>query len=366
MSYHVDFTKQYNLSYITRFNTTRDLIVSNPVLNDYGLDVNNLSDDLTKECIVIAIFFVDSKSKPTILKDKDLHANCYLDDSQFYIEDAYGRILLNFTNSFTKLSTFPSGMVLGFVGSKNDKNVFICSDVIFPKPITKSIQNSVNQLESKVLFLSNIVMNDQNYELVKMAIDYCSEFVNEIVIFGNIFTNKDLIPDLKDFNRIFENTKIKVSLIPGRNDLTSKMIPMEPFHKMLFDSEILKNLNLLPQPANSTILNSKFVLMNDYIIEDIKKYSNESCDTLQVMEQLIKIRYLAPNSPDTISSVPFFESDPLIINDCDYFVIGGSSKFSFKLFNNVPLLTIPDFNMSHSAVILDISNNSTEEIIFNL
>lgn len=367
MSYHADFTRQYNLSYIARFNQTRDLITNNPSFQEYGLPTRNIGEDISEECIVIAILFVDSKNKPSILRNKDLQADNYLIDSKTYIEDAHGRVLIEFTNSFNKLAVYSSGIVLGFIGYKNEKNIFICTDVVFPEPITaKLAAHTKDTTSQKILFISNIVLNDKNYEIVRMALDYFSDLVDEIVIFGNIFTEKSTKPDLEDFNQILPNTKLRIHLVPGLEDPTSKMIPMDPFHKMLFKSENCKNLNFLPQPAEQKIIGSTFVLMNDYIIRDLMKYTKEACSTLDVMEQLLKIRYLAPNSPDTISSVPVFKEDLLFINDCDYFVIGGSSEFTNRNYGRISMFTVPDFNKIHSAVVLNVSNNQFEEVSFKL
>ena len=362
--YKVDFTKQYNLSYITRYNTMKVLILENPAFKDYNLELMNLGDNLSEECVVIGIFFVDSKNKPSILRNKEEQSSCFLDDSQFYLEDAHGRILLTFSESFNKLKFFSSGMILGFVGYRNEKNIFVCSDVIFPTPLKSN--GTTHKKNHKILFMSNISLNDNNFEIARMAIDYFSKTVNDIVIFGDIFTNKkDKFPNLSDFDQFIAEGYPRLHLVPNLNDPSTKMIPIEPFHKMLFN-EKAKNLNFLKHPAHCSISESDFILMNSYIIEDLIKYSKNCISYLDIMEDIIKLRYMVPNSPDTIASVPFFEKDPLVINNCNFFVVGGSEKFEFKNSRNVSLITVPDFNKTHSCVVLDLETTQPEEIFFKI
>lgn len=359
------FDKQYNLSYITRLDRIKEFIVENPALNDYNLDLKNLSDDLNEECIVIGILFVDSKKKPSILINKDLQSDHYLEDCQFYIEDQHGRILLSFTDSFEKLRFYSTGMILGFVGYRNEKSVFVCSDVIFPKPMALGKHKSKAN-NSKILLMSNIALNDNNFEKVRMAIDYFSDTVNEIIIFGNIFTDKkNTFPNIEDFNQFLSSEYPKVHLVPNLNDPSSKMIPIEPLHKMLFKNGA-RNLDLLPHPAKVDLSGASIILMNNYIIEDLMKYTTQAISQLEVMKELLKIRYLAPNSPDTIASVPFFKEDPLIIDSCDYFIVGGTSKFEYETYRDVSLLTIPNFKVTQSVVVLDMATGQSEEIFFKL
>lgn len=358
------FDKQYNLSYITRFNKIKHLILDNPVAKEYNLNFRNLSNDLDEECIVIGILFVDSKKKSSILRNRDSQPDNYLEGCQFYIEDEHGRILLSFADSFEKLKIYSSGMILGFVGYRNEKSIFICSDVIFPKQIPHNSHSEPKN--TKILFMSNITLNDNSFEKVRMAIDYFSESVNEIVIFGNIFTEKkNSFPNIEEFNHFLSPGYPKIHLIPNLNDPSSKMIPIEPLHKMLFSHQT-ENLNLLPHPAKIDLFDSKFILMESYIIKDLMKYADQEISYLEIMKMLLKIRYLAPNSPDTIASVPFFKEDPLIIDSCDYFIVGGAPRLEHESYKNVSFLTISDFNITQSVIVLDMETRQPEEIFFKL
>lgn len=364
--------------------------MSNPAISEYEYPLKTLGDELQEECIVIAILFVDSKSKFSVLKsnikekltddttDPTLEKTNYLKNSEMYIEDCSGKVPISFTAGFNKLSIFCTGTVLGFIGSKNEKNIFICSDVVFPKPINQfedanSQKSKMVKLQdapesASIMFISNLLLNQSNFEKTKVLVDYFAEKTSKIVIFGDILVNSGSEYDFSDFNYIFSgvfkeaDTK-KVLLIPGPNDPTTKLLPQEPFHPLFFDRSLFNVLERLPHPASQVIFGKKFVFINQQIIKDLKRYCARNEDDLEILEQLVQIRQLAPNCPDTLGSVPFFGVDPFLLNDCDYLILGSCSKFQKKQFKSTQLVCIPDFASTKSAVILHDDTNEFVEVV---
>lgn len=381
-----DFSRQYNVSYITRYNRMKELIMSNPAASEYNLPLKKLGDDIFEECIVIAILVLDSKLKFSILQMNDPNVESYVPNSQLYIEDFSGKIPILFPQPFTKLSLLCTGAVLGFVGCKTEANVFICSDVVFPKPIEaptgtsgKSFTNPsdtgpTKQNTENVLFMSNIVLNQSNFENCRAMVDYFSGKVCDIVICGNIYTESDQEPDFSDFNGVFDglnNFTGRITLVPGHNDPTTKILPQAPLHQLFFSQALSKILRNLPQPAQETVCGKKVVLMNSQILKDLRKYIAKGTDTsaisdADILEDLAKIRLIAPNSPDTVGSIPFFEHDPFLIDDCNYLICGGCREFQTKKIRKIMIVCLPDFSKSHSAVLADFSNDSFTEVVLSL
>lgn len=395
----IDFSKQYNNSYITRFNKMKPLIMSNPIITEFGLPLRKLSDDILEECIVIAILVLNSKLKFSILQmngkvndkmngkvndkvNSNMNGNgskSYAPDCQFWIEDSCGKVPLGFSPGFNKLSLLTTGTVLGFVGFKNEKNIFICTNIVFPKQI-ESPKVTVDNCHGKVLLMSNVMLNHSTFEKAKMAVDYFMEKVKDIVIFGNIYDDLDQRPDLSSFNTLFKETKLlngKIILIPGDNDPTSSALPQLPLHLMLFDQKLENFLRNFTHPAQELICGRKVVCMNSQILKDLRKYAistsgtpdcaftSKSIGDLDILEELLKIRLIAPNCPDTLPSVPFSEIDPFFIDDCDYLICGGSSAFQMRQVNDVHAVCIPDFSKTSSAVLADFSTNVFTEVILN-
>lgn len=349
------FNLQYNTSYITRYNQMKELILNNAALKEYELPVKKLSDLDENECITISILFLKSSLKPSILKPENKNSRFYLnEDSEFYLEDSTGRIRIIFDENFEKLNFFMTGLVLGFVGFKNSKNMFVCTDIIYPK----SINSLSNEISGKsILFLSNININVSNFEKLKFILNYYSGNVSDVVIFGPIAKNLD------DFDVILNDINIRVHLVPGYGDYTSCLLPQEPFNNMLFNNG---NINRLTNPGEAFINGKLFRFVNNQIIKEGLRYSDgKNMNEHSLIKQLVKCRLFAPFCPDTLGSIPFVGNDPFIINDCDYLVFGGT-KENFIFQDNVNVLAIKDFMIDDSCLLLDLEKNEINEIRLNL
>lgn len=377
-----EFSNQYNLSYTTRLSHMKELIMSNPVLSEYGLPMKKLSDASYDECIVIAILFVSSTAKYSILRQNDsTDVDTYFNEgSQLFLEDCSGKVRIAFkSRPIDKLRFLSSGIVLGFVGCKNEKNLFECSDLIFPKPLSPLAAGkllSADRDSKKVLILSNVCLNEGSYEKVRLLLMFYSGRVNEIIILGNLLSGGVTTPDFEDFNSLVAGISCTVSVIPGMNDPTSKMLPQQPFPKMLFSNK-LGNIKFLPHPCETKILDKSFVLINNGIIMDLMKYrpsrhildslaktEEYASDPIDLLEQIVKIRHVAPNCPDTLGCIPFADKDPFIINECDYLIAGGTTRFAHKTYNGITLICVKDFQLSDSGVLVDVEANTLTEIEF--
>lgn len=121
-----DFNIQYNLSYITRFNTIKPLILANLTSSECRYPVQALADTSMEKCVAIAIFFVESSKKPTIFSAIQIKPSSYLDSStRFLLEDQTDELPIIFTEDFKKLDFFMTeSALLGFVGHKTEKTCF--------------------------------------------------------------------------------------------------------------------------------------------------------------------------------------------------------------------------------------------------
>jgi DNA polymerase delta subunit 2 len=66
-------------------------------------------------------------------------------------------------------------------------------------------------------------------------------------------------------------------------------------------------------------------------VDDIKKFSSKT-DTLEIMEDTLKWRHIAPTAPDTLDCYPFKTNDPLIISKTPHvYFVGNQEKFESKV-----------------------------------
>lgn len=126
MDSKVNFDTQYCASYNARYARMYDMVLGNPGIARQGLEVKELKDDLSTDCLVVAIFFLKSGAKPSALKENNeaekKRVRCYIDGSQvYYMQDRSGNLELVFAPEFDKLPALMTGMVLGFVGLGGDQ-----------------------------------------------------------------------------------------------------------------------------------------------------------------------------------------------------------------------------------------------------
>lgn len=375
----IDFNTQYNSSYIARFKAMKPLILSNPAIREYCLEVRKLTGDISNECIVVATLFLYSTLKPSILKDIDnkngpsvINSTYLNDDSSFFIEDENGRLEIQFTKDFNKLYFMSSGMVLGFIGKIDDKNIFQCNDVIFPKPFDMKESSLTNS--DKILLISNCLVNNKNYERLRVIADSIDKSVTEAIVIGDIYSsNSDEDPKFDLFNKLIRSLGIRINIVPGLNDPTTRMIPQAPLHKLYFEKDVETSgkINRLENPAYEKILGSNFIVLSHHLTDDLIKYCKDNTDNnlennsenkCEILKQLIKIRYLLPNAPDTISCVPFSNVDPFVINNCDIIITGGKNKSMINDYNGIKLIVIPDFDITGIVLIYNMKTGDIEEI----
>lgn len=379
----IDFSIQYNQSYLTRYNQMKKLIVASPIFKDYDLPVRKLSElPINTESIVIAILFVESNMKYSILKpEENKQTNTYFnEDSKLLLEDGSGKVHLVFKKTFGKLDFYCSGLVLGFVGKLSDQGIFECSDVIFPDSL-KSKQNtdlpasSEKQKSNKILIMSNICVNQNNFEKIKLFLNFYTNNVQEVIILGNIFSNEPEDFDFHYFNQLFIDQACKVTIVPGINDPTCRAYPQAPFHKMLFDSRI-SNVSFVSNPWQGVLLNRNFVFLNHQIISDILKYDSIFYDNvsnlqdaihddMDVIKQIAKTRYITPSCPDTLPSLPYLDQDPFLIDKCDFIIAGGSRESGIFEQNGVFCICVEDFSQSSGCVLLDLDRSVFENVQFS-
>lgn len=374
------FSKQYNVSYITRLEKMTELIKNNAAIIEYNLPIRKLNENLYEECITIGILVLDSKLKFSILQMNAENPKSYLPGGSLWIEDFCGKMPIQFIPSFRKMNFFCTGAVLGFVGKKNDSNVFICSDVVFPKPVEPTNKKG----SGSVLIVGSPRVGSENQKQLRIIFDYFSMRVDATVILGDI--SKDSLLD--KFGGIFdglssskENVQLfgRILIVPGPNDPTTLALPQHPFHSMLFDEEKYKLLKTLPHPAQELVCGKRIIFMNDMILEDLRRYVVDSKNSdiiygkqititettdMDLLEQLLRMRYISPSSPDTLPCIPFFGEDPFVMKDFDYLVCTGFEHFEMRKIGESIIVGIPDFSEGGAAILADFTNNTFTEVTY--
>lgn len=394
-----NFDIQYSSSYQARFRQMKGMILDNPAIQEYGLSVLELANDLHSECIVIGTLFLASCLKHSVLSQNKtadrLATRTYVSaDSPFYIEDDTGRLEIQFAPTFTKLTAFSSGITLGWIGSIDDRDIFVCTDVIFP---VEAAASNKSDASGRVLIIGNTLLDSGNYERIKVIMDLYRDGIDHVILIGDVFKFTEEIPPFHLFNKLADGCAAGISLLPGLNDLTSHLLPIQPFHRLLFGPNAFPEngmkINMLGNPFQGVLLGEPFVILSHHILHDLVKYipqpegglQNTPADyrmhldesaareyephdyftdgnMMDILEQLIRIRHIAPNAPDTVGCIPFDDADPFILGECRFLVSSGLKNPSARKYKDKIIIGVPDFNKTGLAVLFDMKTAGFETI----
>lgn len=386
MSSKAEFDIQYNLNYIARLEALEKLVIENPEIEEYGVPIKHLKDDLSEESIVIAIFFLSSALKHSILEDsrerERVATRTYLSkDAKYFIEDSSGRLEIKFKEGFSQLKMLVTGMVLGFIGFKDDNNVFWCSNVVFPKKELSAAATEASGASGSVLMISNPEINHTGIARLMVLTAALHKRITCILLIGNLFSSDMAPPMLSVFNVWLATLKVPVYIVPSNADPTTRALPQDPLPVQFFDSSLV---NPLPNPSQASIGGimmavmgweipselAKYVLQNgarvqkpgeDYRMhldgEALASYKPDlkvgTEDILDILEQLVRLRHLVPCAPDTIESVPFKGVDPFLLGFVDVMVAGGAQSAGDRWFGRTRLICLPDFKSTGIALLYD-------------
>ncbi|KAI5152191.1 DNA polymerase delta subunit 2 [Enteropsectra breve] len=415
MSTAIRFDIQYNEVYKCRIEEMKKLILESDELIAAGIEVEPLDRIGEKECLVVAALFVVTDLKPVVIDmtalKTELGHTTYMSGAEvFFIEDFSGKLPIEFTSECNRPKALATGTVLGWYGRVNEDKVFKCHRIFYPQSIQPSSQNKCG----KIMLINNIAINDGNYEKLRVISDAYNEDISEIIVAENLFTSKPCENSSNEFtekkakidcnagvlmNKWISDLPKRICLIPGINDPTSKMIPFTPIHKLIFTNTSLffngitgeKRIEALTNPVLHSFGNANIIYVASHVVEDMAKYisqgefktmqkpygyqihleeepfkaykplkkdSNE--DILDMLEQIIQTRHLAPSSPDTVESAPIKDKDIFIIETCDVLVTGGCRSACSRFYNGILLLGLPDFSRTNSAIVLDVGTNEYE------
>ncbi|KAF5140513.1 dna polymerase delta regulatory subunit b [Vairimorpha ceranae] len=389
-SLYPNFTNQYNNTYKIRLVTLRPLI-SKP----QSIDICNRIHDLNKQtekCFIIGILFISSDLKTTIFdklntnkKKVEFKKSTYISkDIKYFVEDETGRIEI-MLNSKQK-DFLCTGMCLGFIGNLKN-NIFNVEEIVFPNaPEKKETVLSTK----KVIFVSGLfIANNKNLTGIKVITDYLfMHGIDELVIFGRFFDD-----DFNLFKKCLESLHSNIILIPEYRDFSCMSFPLLPVHKKLFKKNIISYSN----PCIVDLCGKSVAFTSHKILQDLLKYidqdiqgiqyeadgyrmhlKEEKMDTtpvhvqdfntlnlLKVVKGLIRARLLAPNGPDTLSIIPYSESEVFFIDKkIEYFFVPNCDEQLFIKEDSTEciVVTIPNFHETKKVVVVDFKNNSAEYI----
>ena len=129
---------------------------------------------------------------------------------------------------------------------------------------------------------------------------------------------------------------IPITLLPGEFDPANVSVPQQQMHAALFPTAKLYDGSTLERGTNpwiGEIGGVSFLATSGQNVNDMYKYV-EGEDRLQMCEDMLRWRNIAPTAPDTLWSYPFQDGDPFVVEDdaCPHvFVVGNQPQYGTRL-----------------------------------
>ncbi|MCJ1415017.1 hypothetical protein MMC32_001347 [Xylographa parallela] len=174
---------------------------------------------------------------------------------------------------------------------------------------------------------------------------------------------------------------IPVTLIPGDSDPANVSLPQQPIHPAMLPHS--RAYSAVPGASESGWFDSttnpwegdvdgwRFMGNGGQPLDDVFKYV-EGNERLEMMENFLRWRCVAPTAPDTLWCYPFQDTDPFVLKDCPHvFFVGNQPKFEKAVIEgptgqSVVLLAIPVYRDTGEVVLLDTNTLETEIFRFDV
>lgn len=408
------FSRQYAHIYAARLMQMRPLLSERAQQKwGSGVQIRKLCDLQTGEqCCIVGTLFKRMDLQPSILREiSDEHnllpqparAKYISDTDELILEDELQRIKLEGKIDRDKCVT---GSVIAIYGAERNDGKFTVEDFCMadlppqtPRPVLSS--------DRFVLLASGLGFGSSHADsmlglqlLVDMVTGQLGDqgeqsgaaTISRVLLAGNLLSqstqDKDASTKPKyltkktqagsvEAMRLLDElllqlvASVPVDLMPGQYDPTNYTLPQQPLHRCMFPlSSVYPTLQLASNPHQASINGVRFLGTSGQNVGDIQKYSSRDSH-LEILEETLRLRHLAPTAPDTLGCYPFYQKDPFILEECPHVYFSGNApKFDSKLIKGpdgqeVLLVTIPEFSSTQTACLVNLRTLECEPVRFS-
>ncbi|CAB1322244.1 unnamed protein product, partial [Coregonus sp. 'balchen'] len=384
------FNRQYAHIYATR------LMQMSPLLTEraqqkWGADVRvrKLCDlQMGEQCCIVGTLFKHMELQPSILKEISEEHNLlpqpprtkYISESdELILEDELQRIKLEGNIDVEK---FVTGSVIAIYGAEKNDGKFTVED--FCLGLGGSHADSMLALQLLVDMVTG-QLGDQGEQSGAATI-------SRVLLAGNLLSqstqDKDASTKAKyltkktqagtvDAMRLLDEmlmqlvASVPVDVMPGQYDPTNYTLPQQPLHHCMFPlSSTYPTLQLASNPHQATLDGVRILGTSGQNVKDIQKYSSMDSH-LEILENTLRLRHLAPTAPDTLGCYPFYLKDPFILEECPHVYFSGNApSYQAKRITGadgqeVLLVAIPEFSSTQTACLVNLRTLECEPIHFS-
>ncbi|EKX48257.1 DNA polymerase delta small subunit [Guillardia theta CCMP2712] len=353
------------------------------ILDEFNKDVENISNESFKR-------------------------NHYSSDDDYVImEDESGRVNLRFPEDNNMARMLVTGVILAAYGQLGEDGTFQVDELQNPGLPPQIPTAGKMEGEPKIILVSGLELGNPDSDplAVDMLVDYItgnlggvetfqeSAKVAKVIIAGSscFFSSenrssalyrkadpsqtranqKETANPVRELDLLLTrlSSSVAVDILPGAGDPSNVFMPQQPFHNCLLPSA---NTYSSFRPTTNPCAKEEGVIIigtSGQNVEDIQRCS-EVEDPLDVMQNLLQWRHLAPTAPDTLPCFPVKDEDPFILPHCPHIFFAGNQKtFGSRTIDGEKgqkslLVSVPSFSRTKTAVEVDVRTLTATPISF--
>ncbi|XP_022075503.1 DNA polymerase delta subunit 2 [Acanthochromis polyacanthus] len=408
------FSRQYAHIYAARLMQMRPLL-SQRAKEKWGSDVliKKLCDlEKGEQCCIVGTLFKRMELQPSILKEiseehnllpQPARAKYISETDELILEDELQRIKLEGKIDKDKCVT---GSVIAIYGAERNDGKFTVEDFCTADLPLQTARPSLSS-DRFVLLASGLGLGSSRADsmlglqlLVDMVTGQLGDLgeqsgaatISRVLLAGNLLSqstqDKDASTKAKYLTkktqagsveaiRLLDElllqlvASVPVDVMPGQYDPTNYTLPQQPLHRCMFPlSSVYPTLQLASNPYQADIDGVRFLGTSGQNVCDIQRYSSMESH-VEILEETLRLRHLAPTAPDTLGCYPFYLKDPFILEECPHIYFSGNAPaFESKLIKGpdgqeVLLVTVPEFSSTQTACLINLRTLHCEPISFS-
>ncbi|XP_062239225.1 DNA polymerase delta subunit 2 [Platichthys flesus] len=408
------FSRQYAHIYAARLMEMRPLL-SERAQQKWGSNVliRNLCDlQMGEQCCIVGTVFKRMELQPSILKEiseehnllpQPARAKFISETDELILEDELQRIKLEGKIDRDKCVT---GSIIAIYGAEKNDGKFTVEDFCtadLPLQTTRPVLSS----DRFVLLASGLGLGSIHADsmlglqlLVDMVTGQLGDqgeqsgaaTISRVLLAGNLLSQSTQDKDAStrpkyltkktqassvDAIRLLDElllqlvASVPVDVMPGQYDPTNYTLPQQPLHRCMFPlSSVYPTLQLASNPYQAKIDGIRFLGTSGQNVCDIQRYSSMDSH-LEILEETLRFRHLAPTAPDTLGCFPFYKKDPFILEECPHVYFSGNApSYGSKLIKGadgqeVLLVTVPDFSSTQTVCLVNLRTLECEPVSFS-
>eukprot|EP01134_Creolimax_fragrantissima_P004579 CFRG4579T1 len=411
--------QQYSHIYYARLEMLKESVKQN-ALKQWGKEApfveNILALRTGQKACILGTVYKEMKKKPNILRELDEafvapsspRAKFTDDRDTLILEDQAGRISLIGSN--LPLNSVVSGVVMACYGIENADGEFYVSSYCFAGMAPQTSRDVVSESaegDKYIGLVSGLNVGPQNKNLynIQMMADYLTgslgnaneqsvaSKISHLMVLGDVMgpmpKKAEIQAYVSDKNarnsadeqhfalkeldsilaQIAANTPILMA--PGEQDPSNLSLPQLPLHRSLFPTACAyTSWTSLTNPFDVAINGVDIISTSGQTVNDVYKYCDIE-DRLEIMENMLNWRHLAPTAPDTLPVYPFHNDDVFVLDKTPHvYLAGNQPDFEERVVKGgsgqeVHIIAVPKFSSTPVLVLLNTRTLQCHPIFFS-